>query len=65
LIWQNREVLRVVLSEMLVSAELREFYLRRVVATTMGIAEEHLWSRAERGRCGLHSFDVAEGGRHE
>ncbi|MDP8926362.1 MAG: TetR/AcrR family transcriptional regulator [Actinomycetota bacterium] len=49
LIWQNRDVFRVVLSEMLVNAELRELYLQRVVAPTMGIAEENLRSRAERG----------------
>ena len=49
LIWENREVYRVVLSEMLVNAELRELYLRRVVEPTMRIAEEHFRSRMEQG----------------
>jgi AcrR family transcriptional regulator len=49
LIWQNREVFRVVLSEMLVDAGLRETYLRRVVEPTMKIGEENLRARVERG----------------
>ena len=49
LIWENREVFRVVLSEMLVNAELRERYLRRVVEPTMRIAEENFPSRMEKG----------------
>jgi AcrR family transcriptional regulator len=49
LIWENREVFRVVLSEMLVNAELRERYLRRVVDPTMRIAEENFRSRMEQG----------------
>ena len=49
LIWENREVFRVVFSEMLVNAELRELYLRRVVEPTMRIAEENFRSRMERG----------------
>jgi AcrR family transcriptional regulator len=49
LIWENREVFRVVLSEMLVNAELRERYLRHVVDPTMGIAEENFRSRMEQG----------------
>jgi TetR/AcrR family fatty acid metabolism transcriptional regulator len=49
LIWENREVFRVALSEMLVNAELRELYLRRVVAPTMRIAEDNFRSRMERG----------------
>jgi AcrR family transcriptional regulator len=49
LIWENREVFRVVLSEMLVNAELRELYLRQVVAPTMGIAEENFRSRMKQG----------------
>jgi AcrR family transcriptional regulator len=48
-IWENREVFRVVLSEMLVNAELRELYLRQVVAPTMGIAEENFRSRMKQG----------------
>ena len=49
LIWEDREVFRVALSEMLVNAELRERYLRRVVEPTMRIAEENLRSRMEQG----------------
>ena len=49
LIWENREVFRVVLSEMLVNAELREMYLRQVVEPTMRIAEENFLSRMEQG----------------
>ena len=48
-IWENREVFRVVLSEVLVNAELRELYLRRVVEPTMRIAEENFRSRMEQG----------------
>lgn len=48
-IWANREVFRVALSEMLVNAELRERYLLRVVAPTMEVAEESFRSRMERG----------------
>jgi AcrR family transcriptional regulator len=47
--WENREVFRVVLSEMLVNAELRGLYLRQVVTPTMGIAEENFRSRMEQG----------------
>lgn len=49
LIWENREVFRVVLSEILVNTELRELYLRRVVEPTMRIAEENFRSRMEQG----------------
>lgn len=49
LMWENREVFRVLLSEMLVNAELRERYLRRVVEPTMGIAEENFRLRMEQG----------------
>ena len=48
-IWENREVFRVVLSEMLVNAELRERYLRQVVEPTMRIAEENFRSRMKQG----------------
>jgi len=51
LIWENREVFRVVRSEMLVNAELRERYLRQVVEPTMGIAEENFRSRMKQGGC--------------
>jgi len=49
LFWENREVFRVVLSEMLVNAELRERYLREVVEPTMRIAVENFRSRMEQG----------------
>ena len=49
LIWEDREVFRVVLSEMLVNAELRELYLHRVVDPTMRIAEENYRSRMKQG----------------
>ena len=49
LIWENREVFRVVLSEMLVNAELRDRYLRHVVDPAMRIAEENFRSRMEQG----------------
>jgi TetR/AcrR family fatty acid metabolism transcriptional regulator len=49
LIWENREVFRVVLSEMLVNAELRERYLRQVVDPTMRVAEENFRLRMEQG----------------
>ncbi len=49
LIWEDREVFRVVLSEMLVNAELRELYMRRVVAPTMRIAEQNFRSRMGQG----------------
>jgi AcrR family transcriptional regulator len=49
LIWENRDVFRVVLSEMLVNAELRNLYLRRVVEPAMRIAEENFRSRMEQG----------------
>jgi AcrR family transcriptional regulator len=49
LTWENREVFRVVLSEMLVNAELRELYLRQVVEPTMRMAEENFRSRMDQG----------------
>ena len=49
LIWENRDVFRVVLSEMLVSSELRKLYLQRVVEPTMKIAEENFRLRMEQG----------------
>jgi len=49
LIWENREVFRVVFSEMLVNAELRELYLHQVVEPTMKIAEENFQSRMKQG----------------
>jgi AcrR family transcriptional regulator len=47
MIWKNREVFRVALSEMLVNPELRERYLRSVVNPTMKIAEDNFRTRME------------------
>ena len=49
LIWENREVFRVVLSEMLVNAELRETVPPAGGEPTMRIAEENFRSRMEQG----------------
>jgi AcrR family transcriptional regulator len=49
LMWENREVFRIVLSEILVNAELRARYLQRVVDPTMKIAEENFRLRVEQG----------------
>jgi TetR/AcrR family transcriptional regulator, fatty acid metabolism regulator protein len=49
LIWENREVFRAVLSEMLVNAELRDRYLQHVVNPTMKIAEENFRLRVKQG----------------
>jgi AcrR family transcriptional regulator len=49
LIWENREVFRAVLSEMLVNPELRDRYLQHVVDPTMKIAEENFRLRMEQG----------------
>ena len=49
LIWENREVFRIVLSEMLVNAELRELYRHQVMKPTMRIAEENFRSRMKLG----------------
>ena len=49
LIWENREVLRVLLSEMLVNAGLRDRYLRETVEPTMRIAEDNFRSRIQQG----------------
>src|ERR687898_3401559 len=56
MIWDNREVFRVVLSEMLVNAELRELYLRQVVTPTMTVAEEYFRAMVEHGQ--IRSVDV-------
>jgi AcrR family transcriptional regulator len=56
MIWESREVFRVVLSEMLVNAELRELYLGRVVTPTMRIAEEYFRAMVEHGQ--IRPLDV-------
>ena len=48
-IWENRETFRVVMSEMLVNAGLRERYMREVVEPTMRIGEENFRARVEQG----------------
>ena len=57
LIWENREVFRVVLSEMLVDAGLRQRYLREVVEPTMRIGEENFGSMVKKG--GTWTTDAA------
>lgn len=49
MIWESREVFRVVLSETLVNAELRERYLQHVVDPTMSMVEKNFRSRMEQG----------------
>jgi AcrR family transcriptional regulator len=50
LIWENREVFRVAMSEMLVNAGLRERYMRDVVEPTMRIGEENFTERVRQGK---------------
>ena len=49
-IWESREIFRVVMSEMLVNAELRERYMREVVEPTMRIGEENFQERIRQGK---------------
>jgi AcrR family transcriptional regulator len=49
-IWQNREIFRVVTSEMLVNSELRERYVREVVEPTMRIGEENFEESVGQGK---------------
>lgn len=48
-IWENREIFRVVTSEILVNEGLRERYMREVVEPTMRIGEENFRERVEQG----------------
>jgi TetR/AcrR family fatty acid metabolism transcriptional regulator len=48
-IWENREIFRVVMAEMLVNARLRERYMREVVEPTMRIGEQNFRARIEQG----------------
>ena len=50
LIWENREIFRVVMSEMLVNEGLRERYIREVVEPTMRIGEENFRERVSQGK---------------
>jgi AcrR family transcriptional regulator len=47
---ENREIFRVVMSEMLVDAKLRERYMREVVEPTMRMGEENFRTRMEQGK---------------
>jgi AcrR family transcriptional regulator len=55
-IWENREIFRVVMSEMLVNAGLRERYMREVVEPTMRIGEENFQERVGQGK--VHATDA-------
>jgi len=55
-IWENREIFRVVMSEMLVNAGLRERYMREVVEPTMRIGEENFQERVGQGK--LYATDA-------
>jgi hypothetical protein len=57
LIWENREIFRVVMSEMLVNAGLRERYMREVVEPTMRFGEENFQERV--GQENVCAEDVA------
>jgi AcrR family transcriptional regulator len=57
LIWENRDVFRVVLSEMLVNTGLRERYMKELVEPTMRIGEENFGSRVKQG--GTWTTDAA------
>jgi AcrR family transcriptional regulator len=50
LMWENREVFRVAMSEMLVNAGLRKRYMRDVVEPTMRIGEENFTERVGQGK---------------
>jgi AcrR family transcriptional regulator len=56
-IWESREIFRVVMSEMLVNAELRERYMREVVEPTMRIGEKNFQERVRQG--GVCATDAA------
>jgi AcrR family transcriptional regulator len=56
LLWPNAEVLRAVLPEMLVNAELRELYYQQVLAPTFRIAEHYFLAQIEAGQ--LRKIDV-------
>lgn len=49
-IWENREIFRVVMSEMLVNEGLRARYMREVVETTMRVGEENFQERVGQGK---------------
>lgn len=49
LLWPNAEVFRVVLSEMLVNAELRDLYYQEVLVPTFKVAEQYFLVQGEEG----------------
>jgi AcrR family transcriptional regulator len=49
-IWGNREIFRVIMSEMLINARLRERYIREVVEPTMNMGEENFRALAKQGK---------------
>jgi AcrR family transcriptional regulator len=49
-IWENREIFRVIMSEMLINARLRERYIREVVEPTMNMGEENFRALAKQGK---------------
>jgi len=49
-IWENREIFRVIMSEMLINARLRERYMREVVEPTMNMGEENFRALAKQGK---------------
>lgn len=48
-LWPNAEVFRVVLSEMLVNAELRDLYYQEVLVPTFKVAEQYFLVQGEEG----------------
>ena len=59
LMWENREIFRVVMSEMLVNAGLRERYMREVVEPTMRVGEENFQERVGQGNVGASDASLA------
>jgi AcrR family transcriptional regulator len=49
-IFDNAEMMRAVLPEMLVNAELREIYLQQIIEPTMALGERYYQSMIERGQ---------------
>jgi TetR/AcrR family fatty acid metabolism transcriptional regulator len=55
---ENQELLRVVLSEVLVNAELRERYLEQIVAPTFVVVMQQLAPLAEQGRLDMERLQL-------
>ena len=58
-IWEHREIFRVVMSEMLVNAPLRERYLREVVEPTMSIGKANFRERVRQGEVRVSDVPLA------